>query len=140
MSHYHLDAQQDCANHENFHFMKPAHMGGEETRGITVPGSNLVIYLQENFIGKAITSIFYGPADMCKSINTIALKMVKVSQLVQRKLIPYRSNIGSEAFRKIKYFGNIQDGYSVYTDLTIKSKFLKNTFHSLPYSQYKSHR
>ena len=33
--------------------------------------------------------------------------MVKVSELVQRKLIPYRSNIGSRAFRKIKYFGNI---------------------------------
>ena len=29
-----------------------------------------------------------------QSINTIAPKMVKVSKLVQRKLIPYRSIIG----------------------------------------------
>ena len=42
-----------------------------------------------------------------QSINTIALKMVKVSKLVQRKLIPYRSIIGLEAFRKIKYFGDV---------------------------------
>ena len=35
------------------------------------------------------------------------LKMVKVSTLVQRKLIPFRSNIGLGAFRKIKYFGEI---------------------------------
>ena len=42
-------------------------------------------------------------------INTIALKMVKVSKLVQKKLIPYtcRSKIGSKTFRKIKYFGYI---------------------------------
>ena len=39
--------------------------------------------------------------------NTIALKMVKVSKLVQRKLIPHRSIIGLGAFRKIKYFGDI---------------------------------
>ena len=38
--------------------------------------------------------------------NTIALKMVKVSKLAQRKLIPHRSIIGL-AFRKIKYFGDI---------------------------------
>ena len=36
--------------------------------------------------------------------NTIALKMVKVSKLAQRKLIPHRSIIGLGAFRKIKYF------------------------------------
>ena len=39
--------------------------------------------------------------------NTIALKMVKVSKLAQRKLIPHTSIIGLEAFRKIKYFGDI---------------------------------
>ena len=39
--------------------------------------------------------------------STIALKMVKVSKLVQRKLIPHRSIIGLRAFRKIKYFGDI---------------------------------
>ena len=42
-----------------------------------------------------------------QSVHTIALKMVKVSKLVQRKLIPYRSIIGFGAFRKIKYFGDI---------------------------------
>ena len=35
--------------------------------------------------------------------NTIALKMVKVSKLAQRKLIPHRLIIGVRAFRKIKY-------------------------------------
>ena len=40
-------------------------------------------------------------------LNIIALKMVKVSKLAQRKLIPRRSIIGLGAFRKIKYFGNI---------------------------------
>ena len=39
--------------------------------------------------------------------NTIALKMVKVSKLAQRKLIPQRSIIGLGAFRNIKYFGDI---------------------------------
>ena len=34
-------------------------------------------------------------------------KMMKVSKLVQRKLIPYRSNTGSGAFQKLKYFGDI---------------------------------
>ena len=42
-----------------------------------------------------------------QSINTIALKMVKISKLVERKLIPKRSMIGLGAFRKIKYFGDI---------------------------------
>ena len=41
-----------------------------------------------------------------QSINTIALKLVKVSKLVRRKLIRYRSLIGSGAFRQ-KYFGDI---------------------------------
>ena len=44
---------------------------------------------------------------ICAIDSTIALKMVKVSEVVQRKLIPYRSIIGSGAFRKIKYFGGI---------------------------------
>ena len=39
--------------------------------------------------------------------NIIALKMVKVSKLAQRKVIPDRSIIGLGAFRKIKYFGDI---------------------------------
>ena len=39
--------------------------------------------------------------------STVALKMVKVSQLAHRKLIPHRSIIGLGAFRKIKYFGHI---------------------------------
>ena len=39
--------------------------------------------------------------------DTIALKMVKVSKLAQRKLIPDRSIIGLGVFRKIKYFGDI---------------------------------
>ena len=42
-----------------------------------------------------------------QSINTIVLKVVKVSELVQRKLIPYRSDTGSGAFRRMKYFGDI---------------------------------
>ena len=36
-----------------------------------------------------------------QSINTVALKMVKVSKLVQRKLIPYRSALQLGVFRKI---------------------------------------
>ena len=39
--------------------------------------------------------------------NTIALKMVKVSKLAQRTLIPNISIIGLGAFRKIKYFPDI---------------------------------
>ena len=42
-----------------------------------------------------------------QSISIIALNMVKVPKLVQKKLIPYRSKIGSGAFRKIKYFEDI---------------------------------
>ena len=41
------------------------------------------------------------------SINRIAEKMGKVSKLVVRKLIPYKSIIGSGTFQKIKYFGDI---------------------------------
>ena len=43
-------------------------------------------------------------------------------------LIPYRSNIRLGAFRKIKYLKIFQDSYSVYGDLTTKSKFLKSIF------------
>ena len=39
--------------------------------------------------------------------NTVALKMVKVSKLAQRKLIPHRTIIALGAFRRIKYFGDI---------------------------------
>ena len=59
------------------------------------------------------------------SIQLCYLKMVKVSKLVQSKLIPYRSIIGLGAFQKIKYF---QDSYCAYRDLTIKSKLFKNIF------------
>ena len=38
---------------------------------------------------------------------TIAPKMVKVSKLAQRMLIPHRSIIGLGAFRKIEYFEDI---------------------------------
>ena len=57
--------------------------------------------------------------------NTIALKMVKVLKLAQRK---HRSIIGLGVFRKIKYFGDIPDSYCAYRDLTIKSKLFKNMF------------
>ena len=64
-----------------------------------------------------------------QSISTIVRKLIRVSEFVQRKFIPYRSNIGSGAFRKIKYFGDIsRQLFSVYRDLTIKSKFPKNIF------------
>ena len=49
-----------------------------------------------------------------QSINAIALKMVKVSKLLQRKLIPYKSMIGLGAFRKIKYDIN-GSGNNMYT-------------------------
>ena len=39
--------------------------------------------------------------------NTFVLKVVKISKLAQRKLIPHRSIIGLGAFQKIKYFGDI---------------------------------
>ena len=42
-----------------------------------------------------------------QDFNTIALKMVKVSKVAQRKLIPHRSITGLGTFRKIKYFGDI---------------------------------
>ena len=58
-------------------------------------------------------------------INTIALKLVKVSKLVQRKLIPYRSNIRPGHFDVLEIS---QDSYFVYGNLTIKSKFLRNIF------------
>ena len=47
---------------------------------------------------------------------------------LQRKLISYRSIIGLGAFREITHFGDILDSYSAHSDLTIKSKFLKNIF------------
>ena len=64
---------------------------------------------------------------MC-NISTIALKMVKVSKLLQRKLIPYRSNIGRGHFERLNILEIFQDSSSVYGDLTIKSKFLKRIF------------
>ena len=55
-----------------------------------------------------------------QSINTIVLKMVKVSKLVQRKVIPYKSNIGSGAYRKSKYFGDIpRQLFCVHRDLLL---------------------
>ena len=63
-----------------------------------------------------------------QSINATALKMVKVSKLVQKKLIPYRSIIGTGAFRRLNILETFQDSYSAHKDLTIKSKLLKNIF------------
>ena len=60
--------------------------------------------------------------------NTIALKMVKVSKLAQRKMIPCRPIIGLGAFGKIKNLEIFQGSYCAYRDLTIKSKLLKNMF------------
>ena len=55
-------------------------------------------------------------------------KMVKVSKLVQMKLIPYRSIIESGSFRRLNILEIFQNIYCVYGYLTIKSKFLKNIF------------
>ena len=60
--------------------------------------------------------------------NTFALKMVKVSKLAQRKLIPHRSIIGLGVFRKIKYFGDIPRQLLCIQGFTIKSKLFKNMF------------
>ena len=49
------------------------------------------------------SSFYSSPAD----INTITQKVVMVSKLVQRKMIPYRSIIGLGTFQKIKYSGDI---------------------------------
>ena len=69
--------------------------------------------------------------------NAIALKMVMVSKLARRKLIPHRSIIGLGAFRKIKSVLEIfPDSYCAYSDWTINSK---TCFCCLAYSQYKSH-
>ena len=45
-----------------------------------------------------------------------------------RKLIPYRSKIGSGHFERLDILEIFQDSYCMYKDLTIKSKFLKNIF------------
>ena len=65
-----------------------------------------------------------------QSIHTIALiKMVKVSELVQRKLIPYRSIIGFGGhFERLNILKIFLDSYCAYRDLTIKSKLFKNIF------------
>ena len=51
--------------------------------------------------------VWFNTNSLADTINTIAQKLVKVSKLVQRKLIPYRSMIGLDACRKVKYFGDI---------------------------------
>ena len=55
--------------------------------------------------------------------NTIALKMVKVSKLAQRKLIPHRPIIERSNILEI-----FPDSYCACRDLTIKSKLFKNMF------------
>ena len=65
-------------------------------------------------------------ADKCKF--SIVLKMVKVSKLAQRKLIPHRSIIGLGAFRKINILEIFPDSYCAHRYLTIKSKLFKNMF------------
>ena len=62
---------------------------------------------QNNEISTMNQTIFLKYGGYVQVFNTIALKMVKVSKLVQRKLIPHRSIIGLGTFRKIKYFGDI---------------------------------
>ena len=51
--------------------------------------------------------------------------MLKVSKLVQRKLIPYRSIIGLGHFERLNILEVFQDSCCAYRDLTIKSKFFK---------------
>ena len=52
--------------------------------------------------------------------------MVKVSELVQRKLIPYRSNIGVRgSFERLNIFEIFQDSYR---DLTIDKVPQKHIF------------
>ena len=55
-------------------------------------------------------------------------KMVKVSKLVQRKLIRYRSILGLGHFKGLNILEIFQDSCCAYRDLTIKSKFFKNIF------------
>ena len=60
--------------------------------------------------------------------RSIALKVIKVSKLVQRKLIPYRSIIGLGFFERLSILEIIQNSHCAYRDLTIKSKLFKNIF------------
>ena len=62
--------------------------------------------------------------------NTIALKLVKVSKLAQRKLIPvpHRSIIGLGHFERLNILEIFPDSYCAYRNLTIKSKLFKNMF------------
>ena len=60
--------------------------------------------------------------------NTIALKLVKVSKLAQRKLIPHRSIIGLGHFERLNILEIFPDNYCAYRNLTIKSKLFKNMF------------
>ena len=57
--------------------------------------------------------------------NTIALKMIKVSKLAQRKLISHRC-LG--AFRKIKYFGDIPRQLLCIKGFDHKVKIIQNMF------------
>ena len=61
--------------------------------------------------------------------------MVKVSKLVQRKLIPYSSIIASGAFQKLIILEIFHNSYSVYRDLTISQSPSKTYFCCLAYSQ-----
>ena len=60
--------------------------------------------------------------------NTIALEVVGVSGLVQRKLIPHGSVIGLGHFERLNILEIFPDSYCAYRDLTIKSKLFKNMF------------
>ena len=73
----------------------------------------------------AYVRTYHRTEEFIKVFNTIAQKMVKVSKMAQRKLIPHRSIIGLGAFRKIKYFEIFPDSYCAYRDLTIKSELFK---------------
>ena len=49
-------------------------------------------------------------------LNTIALKMVKVSKLAQRKLIPHRSITGLGHFEKLNILEIFPDSYCAITE------------------------
>ena len=57
--------------------------------------------------------------------NTIALKMVKVSKLAQRKLIPHRPIIGLGSFRRLNILEIFPDSYCAYTGFDHKVKIIQ---------------
>ena len=76
---------------------------------------------------------------ICAIYQYSCAKMVKVSKSVRRKLIPYRSYIGSGAFRKIKYFGDIPGQLFCVLGFDHKVKVAQKHFCCLFFSQYISY-